>query len=213
MLIRVTLLLVLAAVCTATCATAAPSGQPRSAAADRALAHVRGRPAEFNVTSADLDDVIVSSETVSKSSGVTHVYLQQRYGGIDIANAVMTVNVARDGTVLAANGTFYGNLAGAANRPDKTLAAGDAIARAAKYVGVALAPAERRKIPAKRVYHPVTPESLRLAWQVEIEMPDGQHHWVLTIDAVSGDLLDKFDRVVSHADPERVGDGGAPDHE
>jgi hypothetical protein len=53
------------------------------------------------------------------------------------------------------------------------------------------------------VYHPVARDRLRLAWQVEIETPDGDHHWVVTVDAVSGALLDKFDRIVS--DQEDVG--------
>lgn len=193
------------AVCTATCGAGAPgpvppgeTGQPLGAAARRALAHVRARPAELGVTPADVEDVVVSSETTSEASGVTHVYLLQRYRGIEIANAVLTVNVGRDGTVLNAAGTFYRNIAASANRPRKTLAAADAAGRAAALLEVTLGPAELRRIPAKRVYHPVNPGTLRLAWQVEIETPDGQHHWVLTIDAVSGELLDKFDRVVSH---------------
>jgi Zn-dependent metalloprotease len=208
MSVRIAVFLALA-VCTATCALAAPRqrgmaapAQPSTEAGARAVAYVRAHAADLGATAADLEDVVVSSETVSASSGVTHVYLRQRYRGTEINTADVTVNIARDGRVLNAVGTFFRNLAASVNRPGKTLDAGEAVARAATYVDVTLAAGERRKIPAKLVYHPVTPGTLRLAWQVEIETPDAQHGWVLTVDAVSGALLHKYDRVVS--DQERT---------
>ena len=51
---------------------------------------------------------------VSRHTGVTHVYLQQRHRGIDVWNAIINVNVAADGTVISADSTFVENIASVA---------------------------------------------------------------------------------------------------
>lgn len=187
-----------------TCATASSTQQretapPKisSAAAARALAYLREHATTLAVQPADLDDVIVTSETTSELTGVTHVYLRQRYKGIDISRAEITVNVARDGAVINQVGEFVANLARAVNKPSRSMDAAAAVVAAAKHLGITLTESERASIPARRVYHPIAAGELRLAWQVEIKTRDEQHWWVATLDAVSGALLEKTDRVVS----------------
>jgi Zn-dependent metalloprotease len=188
--------------CTLACAASAPS-QAQSTAASRALEYVRAQASALGVAPADLADLVVTSETVSPQTRVTHVYVRQRFRGIEIVGGDVTVAIAPDGKITHQAGSIVTNVAAAANRPRSTLTEPKAVTRAASHVNVALRDVERKTRPAKLVYHPVAPDRLRLAWQVEIETPDGDHHWVVTVDAVSGALLDKFDRIVS--DQEDVG--------
>ena len=187
---------VLVVVCAATCARTAVPLTADTPAGARALKYLRDRAASLGLTAADVADVMVTSETVSSHSGVTHVYLRQRYRGIEITGADITVNLARDGT-MSHTGLFVPNVAGAVRAQRARLRARQAVERAAGYVDVVLPAGESGTRPAKRVYHRIAPDRLRLAWQVEIETPDSRHHWVVTVDAETGALLEKFDRIVS----------------
>ncbi|TLZ60243.1 MAG: hypothetical protein E6K16_06810 [Methanobacteriota archaeon] len=80
-------------------------------ATEIARAYVQGHLREFGLDPSDLREVVVSSEVFSRDTGVTHVYLQQRYHGIDVLAGILNVNVARDGTVLSAGNRFFSNLA------------------------------------------------------------------------------------------------------
>jgi extracellular elastinolytic metalloproteinase len=184
-------------VCTLACASAAAPSQPQTAAAARALAYVRAQAASLGVTPADLTDLVVTSETPPQASGVTHVYVRQRFRGIDIVGADVTVSIARDGSITHQAGALVRDVRAAANRTRPALSRQDATRRAATSAGTTIAADARKAPPARLVYHPVGARRLRLAWQVDIETPDGDHQWVITIDAESGSLLDKFDRVVS----------------
>jgi Zn-dependent metalloprotease len=192
---RLTLLIT---IFTIACASASTPSQPQTTTSIRALTYVRAQAAALGLSPADLSDLIVTSETVSPQTGVTHVYVRQRFRAIEIVGADVTVSIARDGSITHQAGALVAHVAAAANRPSSTLARHDATTRAAKHVNVTLTDTKPNAPPAKLVYHPVAAGKLRLAWQIEIETQDGEHQWVITIDAVSGALLDKFDRVVSH---------------
>jgi len=199
---RVPVQLVALFVCTATCA-AASAAQPSTAAAVRALAYLRAGGALPDLSAADLSDILVSSETTSPHSGVTHVYLRQRHHGIPISGADITVSITRDGTATH-TGTFIANVAATINMMRPALTAREAADRAITSVGATLSTTERAAVPATLVYHPTAPDRLRLAWQVGIETADARHAWVVTVDATSGALLDTFDRVVSAQENARV---------
>lgn len=183
--------------CTLACAAASPTSQPQTTPSARALAYVRQQASALGVTSADLTDLIVTSETPSQHTGATHVYVRQRFRGVEIVGADVTVSIGRNGSITHQAGALVRDVQSAANRTRPVVSRPDAIARAATHANTPLAADARTTRPAKLVYHPVAPGRLRLAWQVDIETPDGEHQWVLTIDADSGALLDKFDRVVS----------------
>ena len=55
----------------------------------------------------------------------------------------------------------------------------------------------RVAIPIKAVYAETENGDLRLAWDTSLEIPSGDHYWSVRIDAVTGDLIDKIDWMVS----------------
>jgi len=54
-------------------------------------------------------------------------------------------------------------------------------------------------IPVKLMYQPINEEEeeIRLAWDLSIYVPNKQHWWSVRVDAITGELLDKTDWVVS----------------
>ncbi|TPX33826.1 hypothetical protein SmJEL517_g03329 [Synchytrium microbalum] len=54
-----------------------------------------------------LDSISVTSSHVSSHTGVTHVYLQQLQGDLEIVNGVANVNIDRDGRVISFGSSFY----------------------------------------------------------------------------------------------------------
>ena len=67
--------------------------------------------ASYRLEASDLSDQIVESRYVSRNNGVTHVYLHQRLEGIEVYNAVLNVNVARDGRIINVGNRFVTGLA------------------------------------------------------------------------------------------------------
>ena len=197
--------------------SAAAAGQ-HSAAAAAALADLRSRVLDLGLVRGDLDDLVVTSESFSSHTKVTHVYVRQRYQGIDIWRADMTVNVGPDGAILNRTGTFVRALSRAVGRTSPVI---DAIAsfRAAA-THLELSPiAEPRvvkppqgparstvldageavadPIPVRLAYWQHSDGRLRLAWMLEIEPRDGSHRWLVFVDAETKKVLDKHDLVLS----------------
>lgn len=215
---RALLLLVICAA-VATCATAAVTPRAQDARA-AALEFVRAHAADLGVTPADVEDVIVTSDTVSAHTGVSHVYLRQRYRGIDIWGADLTVNVGRDGRVVSHAGRFVARLSSGVERTPPRLTPIEAAEAAARHLELRFTRPVRllrppagaasaallsdggiaaTSIPVRLVFFPAQPERLRLAWLVEIEERRAQHWWVALIDAETGALLEKSDRIETGA--------------
>jgi extracellular elastinolytic metalloproteinase len=182
-----------------------------------AIDYIRGHKQQLGLTGSDLADVVVADKYASKDTGVTHIYLSQRHKGIEVFNAVLNVNVAKDGSVVNAGNRFVSNLSAAVNSASPGKAASEAVQSAASDLGLkprGLAVKESKggatremefnqagislePITAKLVYEPVAGGKVRLAWQVEVYEPDAQHWWNLRVDATTGNVLAKSDYVDS----------------
>ncbi|MPZ89630.1 MAG: hypothetical protein GEU81_16530, partial [Nitriliruptorales bacterium] len=191
--------------------TAPRSSSPEDIARD----FIEARRQELGLTAADTADLIVTDAFESSHAGVTHVYLRQRHQELEVVGANTTVNIADDGSVVHAVARFMPDLAGsAAGRA--SLDAPQATRRGAEQLG--LEPTSdpevltrrtgperetvlsdggvsEQPIPAELVYQPTEDGELRLAWNVEIEEPSGEHWWNASIDAQTGELLATVDYV------------------
>jgi hypothetical protein len=188
----------------------------RESPADWARAYVTRHLERFGLTRSDVRDMAVSSEVRSAHTGVTHVYLQQRYRGIDVHGAILNVNVAPDGTVVSADSRFFRGITAAAGdqRPRKAVL--EAVGIAAKRLNLkGTKPFEvlrrkgdsaegttissggiaRKAIDANLVWRPVN-GAVRLAWKMEIEETGGEHWWNVFVDAETGELLAQEDMIV-----------------
>jgi len=191
--------------------TGPQSGNPLSIA----LSYLRTHADQLGLSASDLSDINVSNQYTDKSSGSTHIYLQQQHNSIGVFNAITVVNIAVDGSVMNVGNRFVANLASQVRTTAAGRAAGQGIKDAAKALGLELksdpsslggkgGPAleelfdktglSRNPIPVKLVYVP-TATGVQLAWNVTIYQLDGQHWWNANIDANSGALLSKVDYV------------------
>ncbi len=219
------LLLLLALALSAPLAQA--QSQAQSPALTTALDHLRASRATLGLSEADLGDVAITDEYVSRASGVTHLYLRQKVNGVEVYNGRLNAHVTTDGRVVGVKSQFVPNASRAANAPTPSLTAEAAVEAAAQRLGLVLTDApgvleaanERGQvllsdagvslspIPAQLVYFAQEDGTLRLAWDLSIEQRDAQHWWSLRVDAETGAVLDQNDWTVQD---EWVAEDAAP---
>ena len=185
---------------------------------DIALAYIRQTHANRGLGEADLADLVVTDRYTTKHNGVTHIYLRQRYAGIEVFSANANINIAADGSVISMGEMLVPSLGKAVNTITPKVSAVDAVQAAASSLGLALSePLEvlesvgaadqavilsdggisLEQIPVKLVYQPMADGTVRLAWNVTIYQLDALHWWDMRVDALDGKVLDQFDLVIN----------------
>ncbi|MBK7477999.1 MAG: M36 family metallopeptidase [Haliscomenobacter sp.] len=188
--------------------------QPTSIPAS-ALTFLHQTQHRWKLTDTDLDDLVVSDRYVSSHNGTEHIYLQQRIAGIPVVNAVTGIHLDAQGNVVHAENRFWSQLSRRVNTSQETFSAGSALKQTAEALGLPMAripilsrhrdaqpisysddQLSRMPIPIERVYLPMPDSSLRLAWQTGIYDPRNPDYWVTFVDAVTGEILDRFNRTI-----------------
>ena len=181
-------------------------------ASDIGLDYLRGHRAQLGLSETDLGDFQTRS-FVKRGSGTTHLNLRQRVRGIEVMGGELGLAVDRQGRVFGLWNHFVTGAALRTNRDTPVLSARQALAAAARALGLppdannlllntakgitretrfAGGDLSRDEIPAKLVYQP-TEKELRLAWNLVLRVPEGSHWWNLQIDADTGELLARDD--------------------
>ncbi|HEX8297799.1 MAG TPA: M36 family metallopeptidase, partial [Rubricoccaceae bacterium] len=192
----------------------------QSLARQRALAYVQNNAPRHGLSEADVARLVVTDETTSRRSGVTHVYVRQTIGDVPVVAGAMTVNVAADGRVLLASGDLVPGLALRTASRAASISAAQAARILAEDLG--LTPTEafttiqektvgspgvyltdggvsRQAIAASLVYADAGDGTLRLAYEVELAERTAPHVWLGTIDAATGRVIRREDLVIHDA--------------
>ncbi len=190
-----------------------------------ARAHLAAHASQLGLSGADVDGLRVSSVVPTAHNGLTHVYLQQHVGGIDVSNAVLNVAVTAQGTVFRVAGSAVRSAAQRTNSATPTLTDVAAARLAAAAVGLTPTSsfassdgargADRSRelgdggistepIPAQLVYEQTDRGDLRLAWELVIDQRDGLHWWQIRMDARTGAELGRADWVAEEDSTHRV---------
>ncbi|MFT6245077.1 MAG: hypothetical protein ACJA0U_002905 [Salibacteraceae bacterium] len=177
---------------------------------------------DLGLSKSDIKDWVITSQNEAKEFGITYVYTNQQYLGIEIYNAINNYLI-KDGKILLTGDRFERNIESRINTTDPVLSETQAIQFAAKQLEIGDPSAltieavvneastytesslSRVAIPVKLVYAKNENGDLRLAWDMSFEIPNGKHYWSARIDAVTGALIDKTDWTVSC-------DAGTNDH-
>ena len=168
---------------------------------------------QLKLPASDVAEWEITDRSVSRRSGVTHVYIRQRYQGIPIFNGVANFAI-KDGEIRHHGLRLQTQLAARANTTTFTLSPAEAIRAAARQLGL---PAPRalpvqssqgphqvtfsnggislEDIPVQLMYQPLPEGELKLVWDLCIYPHDGDHWWSVRIDAQSGELLHQVDWV------------------
>ena len=187
-------------------------------ALDIAVGYLRANHAKYGLKRADVREFVLTDRYTSSHNGVTHLYIRQAHRSLEVVGAEINVNVAADGRIISLDSSFIGNLASRVR--EGTLRSAEAsVKSAARSLGLqppaSLRALERRggadrevvfagngisqeAITARLVYQP-SGNLVRLAWQLDIYEPDGDHWWNMRIDAATGKVLARDD-YASHAD-------------
>lgn len=216
---------VLSAAIIASLGLASLSVQAQDDSATQALKFVKQNKQQFGLTGSDLGELEVLSVIPAGENGVSHIYLQQRYRGIEVAYGIFTVNLTATGEVLNPGHRFIDHIAAKAGSQNAKKNPVAAVAAAAEHVGlkanksfqiiktvggpnektvltdggVAAAPIE-----VKLIWYPTNDGALRLSWMADIEASDGQDHWYVYVDATTGEALGT-DNLVVHDSGEAIG--------
>ncbi len=177
---------------------------------DLALAFVASYRQQLGLEAADLEDMVVRDHYRTRHNGVTHVYLQQRLDGVEVAGGVMNVNVARDGSIINLGSDFVVDLAGKVGNRSPLISDRSAIERAAVHYDLSLEAAldlvsaeggpdlrvtfspagiSRDEIPVRLVYQQQRDGRVRLAWETVLSLIDSTDWWTVWIDAANGEIL------------------------
>lgn len=181
-----------------------------------ALNYISDHVDVLGLTSSDVADMVVTDRYTSPKSGITHIYFRQRYAGIDVYNALLNVNVARDGSVINVGNRFVPDLSSAVNTTKPAITPLDALRAAARSLGLSLSgqatgqsmganSAEgiifsesglsSESVPFKLIYQPMPDGAVRLAWDLSIDQLEAQSYWSMRIDAVTGRELHRANLV------------------
>ncbi len=164
----------------------------------------------------DLKGIILSHAHESKNSGITHIYLKQQINGIDILGAVGSVHLNTSGELVAFNNDFVPNAASKVASFQPMLSAGQALEKVlidlelewknplieisrkenpAKETLFSKTGISKEDVPVKLCFFSNNNQMPTLAWDTQIYSLDGSQYWVVQVDANSGKILNKKDRV------------------
>ena len=176
--------------------------------------HLNSKKQALGLTANDISQIAVVSDGYSKSMDVQNVYVTQQYNGIDVFNSVSGFAI-RNGAVLSEAMKFEANVQNRINTTSPSVTPSLAVTKAANALGLispnnlellsnegntyVYGPAgiSLNDIPVKLVYLPMEDSTMRLAWDLSIYLLDASHYYSVRIDAVSGQMLEKTDWVVS----------------
>ncbi len=169
---------------------------------------------KYNLSDTDIADLYLNSESFSKSSNVTNLYINQQYRGIKVFNAVSSLALKNNKVIYFAN-NFYGSLDAKVNTSTPSINSRQAILNAVNHFGInglgalnelsvdnykhmySSGNVSQNNIPVELVLQPMDDTTIRLAWDLSIYAKDGDHWWNLRVDAVTGDIIEVNDWVVS----------------
>ena len=183
---------------------------------------------DLQLAEADIANAVVTDQYVSQHTGVTHVYMQQTHGGLDVRGAVVGVHLTDESEVVALTNRFVPNLGDTTptqSEMQPTLTPEEAFAGVADHFGwdydpmtvpngpVPTAPGATpvnqatvieahgiaaNDIPVRLEWMPDGNGGVELAWRMQIDTADGLHSYTVLASATSGDVLFETDNVLHY---------------
>lgn len=176
--------------------------------------HVEGRLLHEGYRMADIREAIVTGQHTSPHNGVTHLYYQQVYEGLEVHGAVLNTQVDRHGNALTTGNRFRKHLGtkheadGGILQPEiavrmaavaleieaagtiRVLSRSRGVDRSCRMTGGRIS---RDEIPAKLKYFATDDGELRKVWNLVIRPFSGDHWWDVCVSAEDGKLVCKAD--------------------
>ncbi|NNC94128.1 MAG: metalloprotease, partial [Chitinophagales bacterium] len=166
----------------------------------------------LGVNKTDYADWIVTDQYISRHNQVTHVYIRQKFNGIEVFNGIANFNIRNNKVLNMGNGLItdlsskVNNQVPAINPIQATSLVADYFNLNASeiYITNAINSQEfvlscdeisQNEIPIKLVYFANSDGSVVLCWDLSIYLLSGEHWYSVRVDAVSGEVIDIIDWV------------------
>ena len=178
--------------------------------------HIETELSNWQLSAEDIEELRISDEYASSHNGVTHLYFQQLYKGIEIINAVSGVHLLPNGKIGYATNSFERDLANRVQHSHPVVDAVTAIRRSAIHLGVDASASlelvrengandriyQCQKISAQEItaqlkYYciPETRE-ICLVWNISIAPNRTNDQWEVKVDARTGNIVGKNNLVI-----------------
>jgi extracellular elastinolytic metalloproteinase len=175
---------------------------------------ISSKKENFKLTSNDVSDLYVNKEIFTEKNKTTQIYVNQRYQGIAIHNAISTISIKDNKGVYYAN-RFVNNISKKINTTTPLINSEQAINKAVAHFNLgsikelqfietidkkdiySKSNISQENIPVELVYFQIPEGSLKLSWNLSIYTLDSKHWWSVRVDASSGAILNVNDWVVS----------------
>lgn len=189
----------------------------------------------YNLETEDLQNWVITNKYVSQKSGITHIYLRQTYGDIEVRTANAAIHVTRSGEILTMSNRFVKDLDQKIANSSSPLDAPAALIEMAQQMDYhqtaavtvlepAIGPQKEgllkadnisiRDIKTKLMYEPLENGTFTIAWNMPIYELDQSDWWDMRIDAATGLILSKDNWITScnFDDPNHTHDHGTHAH-
>ena len=161
----------------------------------------------------DVNDWLITDQYTDQSTGITYVYIQQRYSKIIVYNAISNFLI-KDGKVLHFKSGFIDHLDNKINTSQSKINPESAFQFTLAHLkkGKATLKSINKKVPNNSFIYesaeisdePVkiqlvyrqTEKGVKLAWDVSVKIKNEAHWWNVRTDALTGEFIDKNDFTV-----------------
>lgn len=166
---------------------------------------------KLNISTSDVSNWIIQSETSSETTGITNYLVMQTYNNIKIDNSYIYFWI-KNGAVINSPEGFITNVSSKINTTNTTLGVVEGFSSALSKLNESnftssIISSDKNKykltngaltedlVSAELVYFPNQDGALILSWSYEFYTQNGNHLWKVKIDATNGNLLEKIDLV------------------
>jgi extracellular elastinolytic metalloproteinase len=176
--------------------------------------YLNNNKAKFALSTQDISDWVVESQGNSDATKIDVYYIKQRYQGIDIFQSASNVWI-KNGEVINFSSSFLPNIAQKTNTTTPSVSVLQALSTVRQVLNdeavsseiIETTSAKNFKISngnltdnpvlAELVYQVTNENTLRLAWDLNFYSQDYNHLWSVRIDAITNQILEKQDWVIS----------------
>jgi len=176
---------------------------------DIALRHVEKHATQWNLTTSDYSEMMVSDHYSSNLSGGTYIYFNQAHEGIPLKNAILNLTINKKGEVIFVANTFVPDLKSKITTTRAKLEPADAVLAAAKHLDVSnprIGSSKGRNEQGKYIFdrssftrsdiqvslkYDRIGDQVVLVWEALMEMKDNDDYWEIRMNAADGSFVSK----------------------
>ncbi len=160
---------------------------------------------------------VITSQHVSSTSGIHHIYLRQAINGLEIAGTESSIHLGSDGKKISTNNRFIPDINATLVNSTANLSAEEALTSISQQMGYNISDLqtlERKsginqktlfnkagisgtQIPAKLMYYYREGIGTTIVWELSVQEITSSDWWNFRVDASSGVIIDKDNWTVS----------------